>query len=143
MGRVLATVLVTVLAVGRSAGTQQKSQLLEITSPAHGTVVHPGQRLTISVSSSSNATFEGVWLVSPAAVGGLIADGAESLPSQLSMTIAADSDCRPHPVTVGGRTTSGEEAEATIEIDVERAEGPASLAEVNGGRMWPWWTGTA
>jgi hypothetical protein len=50
MGRVLATALVTVLAVGRSAATQQNPQLLEITSPAHGTVVYPGQRIAVRMT---------------------------------------------------------------------------------------------
>jgi hypothetical protein len=100
---------------------------LQITSPADGAVVNPGQTLSVTVTSSGNATFTNVGVVAEAPIG--ISDSATSVPAQFSFAIPTNIPCRPHMLTAIGTTASGESVRSpTVLIDIERPDLPNSVA---------------
>jgi hypothetical protein len=99
---------------------------VEITSPADGAVVNPGQTLTVTVASADNSTFSKIVVLGEGGIG--VSDAGSSLPAQVSLSIPADIDCRKYLLSVFGLTTSGLEVSGTIEIDVERPDMPASIS---------------
>ena len=127
-------------AINQSSQTARKAvgagQLLQIDSPADGTVVNPGQTIKVRVTSSTERTWEfvGVLLsipnVPPTEV-------VHSLPVEFSITIPANiGACRRYTLTAMGRTTAGELVESDpVDIDVERPDMPVSLSELNGNSM--------
>jgi hypothetical protein len=109
----------------------EAQQLLQIDSPADGTVVNPGQTIKVRVTSSTERTwaFVGVLLsipnVPPTEV-------VHSLPVEFSITIPAKADIGRYSLTAMGRTTAGELEESdSIDIVVERPDMPVSLSELN------------
>lgn len=106
---------------------QQSQPSLQITSPTAGTIVNPGQNLTVSVASPTNSSFSQVGVIGedPIGVSGL----ATSVPAQFSMTIPTDIACRRFMLTAVGTNPSGQSAHSTtIFIDVERPDMPTALS---------------
>lgn len=99
--------------------------LLEITSPASGTVVSPGQTLTVSLSSSDNSTFSSIAVIGEGVLG--VTDVATSVPVQLTLTIPAQIECRRYSLTAFAVTTSGVEVFTSIDIAVERPDMPSAM----------------
>jgi len=124
--RVLATTLATVPSTLCLSAGQGSPPLLAITSPTSGTVVSPGQTITVSVESPANTPFAIVGLLG----GDLGFLGAvRSVPAQFSVTIPADiAAARTYLLTANGRTVTGQNASATTLIDVERPDLPASIS---------------
>ena len=104
----------------------QSPDVLQVTSPADGAVVSPGDTLTVTVTSPANASFD-IGLVGGGAIG--IVDAlATSAPAQFSVPIPADMASRTYILTTSGTTTSGQDASAQVTIDVEKPDLPWSLA---------------
>jgi hypothetical protein len=106
---------------------QQSSSQLQITSPADGTVVYPGQTVSVTVTSPTNTAFTQVGVVGQDPIG--LSDIANSVPAHFSITIPTDTVPRTYMLTADGTTSSGQSAESdTILVDVERPDPPISLA---------------
>ncbi|HEX3103358.1 MAG TPA: Ig-like domain repeat protein, partial [Terriglobales bacterium] len=119
----LAITLGTVVGA-RIARGEQNQPALQLTSPADGTVVAPGQPLSLTVVAISNARFVEVSVISP--LGG--SSIANSLPAQLSMTVPADVALRQYGLTATGGTSDGQVLYSNqVTIDVERPDLPTSL----------------
>jgi Bacterial Ig-like domain (group 2) len=105
----------------------QSSAQLQITSPTRGTIVNPGQTLSVTVTSSGNAIFTNVGVIAQNPIG--LSDVATSLPAQFSLAIPADIALRSYMLTAMGTTSSGQSVHSeTILVDVERPDLPTSLA---------------
>jgi hypothetical protein len=63
------TIAVAALTSPLSMSAQQSLALLEITSPAAGTVISPGQTLTVIVTSPANAIFDHIGLIGTGEIG--------------------------------------------------------------------------
>jgi hypothetical protein len=122
-----ATVLLLCAATVFISSTQQSLAQLQITSPTEGTIVNPGQTLSVTVSSSSSTEFTNVAVVGEDPIG--LSDPASSVPAQFSLAIPADIPCRPHNLTALGVTASGQSVQSeSISIDIERPDLPNSVA---------------
>jgi hypothetical protein len=122
-----ATVLLLCAATVFISSTQQSLAQLQITSPTEGTIVNPGQTLSVTVSSSSSTEFTNVAVVGEDPIG--LSDPASSVPAQFSLAIPADIPCRPHNLTALGVTASGQSVQSeSISIDIERPNLPNSVA---------------
>jgi hypothetical protein len=102
--------------------------LLQITAPADGTVVNPGQTVTVRVTSPSGAAFENVAVLGQDPLG--ISTTAKSVPAQFSITIPSNiSACRKYSVTAVGVPPAGESVFSdSIALDVERPDTPVSIS---------------
>lgn len=119
--------LVACLAAGVICSTQRSFAQLQITSPTQGTIINPGQTLSVTVTSPTNATFTNVGVVADDPIG--VSDLATSVPAQFSLAVPTDIHCRPHTVTAIGTTVSGQSVQsAAVIIDVERSDLPNSVA---------------
>jgi len=120
--------LLAALIPAASIHASPQSPTLQITSPAAGTVVNPGQTLTVSVTSSAPSAFLGVELFGDNPLG--LVGTFPSLPGQLSVTIPSSQiDPGSYFLTVSGNLASGQEpVSATVEVDVERADFPVSIS---------------
>jgi hypothetical protein len=104
----------------------QNPAQLQITSPAAGTVVNPGQTITVSVTSPANTSFPQVIVLGDGSIGG--SGIANSLPAQLSMTIPANIDLGLHGLTAAGGVSGQLVLSFPAFIDVERMDLPQSLS---------------
>lgn len=126
-GQILVKTLLASLVLASACVGQQSQPLLQITFPTAGTIVNPGQTITVSVASPANASLSQIGVIGedPIGVSGL----ATSVPAQFSMTIPTDIACRKFMLTAWGATSSGQSARsATILIDVERPDMPTALS---------------
>src|SRR5258708_14675154 len=106
---------------------QQTQPAVRITVPRTGTVVSPGQTLSVSVNSPAGLAFSQVVVIAEHPIG--MSTIATSVPAQFSVNIPSAIACGPHMLTAGGTTTSGQNAESiSIMIDVERRDFPVSLS---------------
>lgn len=101
----------------------QAQPSLQITSPASGTVVNPGQSLTIIVAASG--TFQEVAIIGPDPIG--ISQPITSPPYQFTVPIPASIDAGVYLLTADGFTASGQSSSNSINIVVEHADPPASI----------------
>lgn len=111
---------------------QQSPPLLEISSPASGTVVNPGQTITVTVDSPANATFQTVAVIGPDPIGG--AGPANSVPAQFSLTIPTTvNSLMNYSLTAVGVTPSSNQLAQSdpILIDVERPDMPTAISQVD------------
>ena len=110
-----------------------RQALLRIDSPADGTVVSPGETISVSVSSSNGASLSNVALLGENDLGDLGKHVlASSLPAHLSVTIPRDISCRRYALTAVATKAATELVESdSIELDVERPDMPVSLSELN------------
>jgi len=118
-------VFVTLLSTMSQA--QQGQPLLQISSPADGAIVSPGQSVNITVTSPAGANLSNIGLIGNAPLG--LSDVTASLPAQISIVIPSDISCRRYALTAFGVTDSGDLAQsAPINLDVERPDMPISLS---------------
>lgn len=126
---VVSMILAQVLAVlftARVSSAQQNPPPLQITSPTAGTIVNPGQTISVTVTSPANVSFSKVGVIGedPIDFSGI----AASVPAQFSMSIPTDIACRKFMLTAVGATSSGQSAQSTpILIDVERPDLPTAI----------------
>jgi hypothetical protein len=122
----LAALVAAALAIAPVCSAQTP-KLLQITSPANGAVVYPGQTVKVTVTSPANAQFETLGLLSPITGVPVVASSPAALLLRVPPTIATGK----YPVTVMARTKSGQSASAIIEISVERPDLPVRLSFLN------------
>ncbi len=105
----------------------QTPPILQITSPAEGTVVNPGTMLSVTVTSPANVTFNQVAVIGEDPVG--LSSTATSVPAQVSLAIPSDISCGQLMLTAEGVTTSGQSVESdAVFVDVEPVNPPRSLS---------------
>ncbi len=126
-------------AIDPSGQTARKAvgagRVLQIDSPADGTVVNPGQTIKVRVTSPTDRTWEfvGVLLSIPNVPP---TEFVHSLPVEFSINIPAKADIGRYSLTAMGRTAAGELEESdSIDIVVERPDMPVSLSELNLTRL--------
>ena len=107
----------------------QSPKLLQITSPANGAIVSPGDTVKVTVASPANVRFEMVAWGSPIVNG--ISGVATSMPAEFSFQVPPDFACGKERVSVMGRTISGQSISEQIEVDVERPDTPIQLSLLN------------
>jgi hypothetical protein len=98
---------------------------LEITSPAAGTIVNPGERIVVKVSVSGGP-FSSVSILAP---GTPIGSNALTAPPY-QVSYAIPSEITPHldRISAIGSTASGVVFSAPVWIDLERPDSPTSIA---------------
>lgn len=109
---------------------QEPALMLQITAPANGTIVSPGQTLPVTVTSSTlkDAQFA---IVSPLGMGPLVS----LVPGRTTLVVPRDAACRRYQVTAFGVIPSGQNVMSRpIEIDVERPDMPVAVSEQNDSR---------
>jgi len=107
--------------------SQAQQPALQISSPQNGSIVSPGQTLSVTVISPKGTTFSEVALLGPAPIGFNVVE--TSVPAQFSIAIPADASCRVYSLTADGITSSGQSStSAPIQIDIERPDLPISLS---------------
>ena len=105
--------------------------LLQITAPADGTVVNPGQTIKVRVTSSTDRTWSFITVL-PAISDIPPTEPAHSLPAEFLITIPSKADIGRYTLAAMGRTTAGKLEESdSIDIVVERPDMPVSLSELN------------
>jgi hypothetical protein len=103
------------------------AQTLQITSPADGTVVSPGQVVTVTVAASPASAFQAVVLVGGDAIG--FSQVLSAPPYQFSLQIPAGTRPRRYPLTAEGTTAPGQGTNSDpITLVVERPDNPVSLS---------------
>ncbi|HUJ33231.1 MAG TPA: Ig-like domain-containing protein [Candidatus Acidoferrum sp.] len=124
-GKGLPTAMMIVLG-SASVCSPQATAFLQITSPSPGTVVKPGQKITVSISSPSNATFSQAIVLGDDGIGGssLVA----SVPAQVSLTIPTKTGLGPHALTASGATSNQVVFSFPVVVDVERTDLPQALS---------------
>jgi hypothetical protein len=124
----LATMVTAALAIAPICAAQSP-KLLQITAPANGAIVSPGDIVKVTVASPANVRFDMVALLSP--IEGAISGFATSLPAELSLRVPLDIAFGKHPVFVNGRTISGQSISEHIVLDVETPDTPTELSFLN------------
>jgi hypothetical protein len=121
--------LLVCLGLASICSAQQSSAQLQITSPKNGTIVAPGQPLSITVVAVNNESVVTVFVLSR--LGGT--PTASSLPAQLSMSIPETVALRKYDLTATG-ATNGEQVlySNPVTIDVERPDLPVRLTTLQG-----------
>jgi hypothetical protein len=123
----LLPVILSTLAAAQSPRVDNPAVLLEITSPANGAIVEPGQRLVVTVNSQTIRDAEFA-VLSPLGASGLIS----SLPGRAVIEIAKNAACRRQTLTAMGTARGGQLIISNpIEIDVERPDTPTAISEIN------------
>lgn len=124
--KIFAATAVMLVVVALTSWAQQNPSLLQITAPTAGTIVNPGQTISVTVTSPANASVSSVGVIGQDPIG--FSSPATSVPAQFSITIPTSIACRKFMLTAVGATSSGQSAEsATILIDVERPDIPTAL----------------
>jgi hypothetical protein len=125
------TVSLVLFAVA-TLGTAQNPPQLQISSPTNGSIVNPGQTLSVTVISPTNVTFAKAGVIGQDPLG--FSDIATSVPAQFNFAIPADIACGAYMLTAYASTSSGQSTQsATILIDVERPDLPISLSTLMSG----------
>lgn len=129
---VLAGIALTTLVGANIIAVPQTKPVLRITEPVSGSIVNPGEMLTVKVTSPTPALFPEVALIGEDPIG--FAGTITSLPGEVSVPIPKDIDLGRHTLTVEGRPKSGKDLIfASVEIDVERADFPVSMSTTLSG----------
>jgi hypothetical protein len=125
---ILLPLILSTLSAAQSPRSDNPAVLLEITSPANGAIVEPGQRLSVTVNSSQTIRDAQFAVISPLGDSGLMS----SLPGRAIIEIAKDAACGRTALTAFGRARGGQEIVSNpIEIDVERPDTPTAISERN------------
>lgn len=113
----------TVVTLACTAGLAQPT--LHITSPADGTVVHPGESLTVIVEVSGGA-LKGVFVIGTDPIGG--AQELKAPPYRFTVEIPRKIDSGIHVLTAEGYTSPPTKVKRdAITIDIERSDSPVRL----------------
>jgi hypothetical protein len=126
---ILATACLMALLSGRASG-QVRSNALVINSPPSGTVVAPGQTISVSVSVNSGIYPAGIGIVGGQDGGTMLTAGPFSGASPLTFAVKIPSDAIPGPLGLSatGADSSGDlQTSAELMLDVERTDAPVSL----------------
>ncbi len=130
--RLAAALFGAILTTASVCAAQQNPPQLQISTPPDGTVVHPGETVSVTVTSPAGVAFSQVGVIGQDPLG--LSDIATSVPATFSFTIPTDIRCGTYMLTADGTTASGESVEsATILIDVERPDVPVSLSPLMPG----------
>ena len=123
-----ATVILGFLIPTTICASPQGQPTLQITSPSAGTVVNPGQTLTVNITSPTPSAFSGAALVGDNPLG--FVGTISALPGQISVTIPSSQiDCGSYFLTVFGTPTSGRgPVSAIVRLDVERPDFPLTIS---------------
>ena len=104
----------------------QTQPALQITSPSDGSVIAPGQTISVSVSSPSNTTFKQVFVIGEQPLPN--SSMATSVPASFSLSIAQGTRPGKYMHTAWGATTANQVLESPpIPLDVERTDLPTTL----------------
>src|SRR5882724_1058843 len=104
----------------------QTQPALQITSPSDGTVVTPGQTISVSVTSPGNISFKQVFIIGEQPLP--TSTIASSAPAQFSLLIPQGARPGKYLLTAWGTTTGNQvQGSAPVTIDVERADLPTRL----------------
>jgi hypothetical protein len=123
--RVLLVATATVILWLHAVVAAGQSAPIAITAPADGTVVNPGQTITVTVTSPAGLQIDVVSLNGSAPFGPV--GFAEAVPAQFTVDIPADIALKRYRLTADARTSTGVEVSATITIDVERPDAPVRI----------------
>jgi hypothetical protein len=117
------------LSVASSAQIIHQGNALVITSPSTGTVVNPGETITISVTVNSGTYPKGIAIIGGEAGGPGVMAGPLSGPSpSFSVTIPANADSGPFAISANGIDSSGKfDSSFQVTLDVERSGSLVSL----------------
>jgi len=128
---ILAGMVLTAFGPVVITATPQTTPELQITEPSAGSIVNPGQALTVKVTSPTPALFPEVFIFGhPFGFAGTI----PSLPGELSVRIPVDVELGRHALIAEGKPKLGKEPiYARVEIDVERTDLPASVSTTTSG----------
>ncbi len=108
------------------AATQQNQPLLQITSPPDGTIVSPGQTVTVAVTPASGIVFTQIIAAAENPIG--FSSVATSSPFQMYLTIPSSITPGIYHITALGSTGLGSPVEsASVAVDVERPDTPSLL----------------
>jgi hypothetical protein len=123
-----------VLALAITPACLGQQPLLQVTLPTNGTIVNPGQTVTVSVTSPAGASFSGVFIIGEKPIG--FSDPLASVPAQFSIAIPPAIDAGPYMLTAMAATSSGQSAQsAPVLIDVERPDMPTGLSAQTPGNQ--------
>lgn len=114
-------------------GTHQR---LQIDSPVDGTIVHPGETITVRVTSPTDRSWSVLTVLTK--LSDAMPTEAHSVPGEFSITIPSNIDTSGrYALTAFGTTAAGELVESdSINVDVERSDMPVSLSEVNSSSLF-------
>jgi hypothetical protein len=102
------------------------AQTLKITEPKDGTVVHPGQTMTVVVEASPQQAFYGILIVGADAIG--LSGMLYAPPYRFSMAIPSGARPRRYTLMARGFTEPGQNVSSDrVEIRVERLDSPRRL----------------
>jgi hypothetical protein len=113
-----------------TANAQVDSNALVITSPANGTVVAPGQTITVSVTINSGTYPSGITIIGgePGGPSVLLPPVSAASPMSFSVTIPANAFPGTFTISAGGTDPSGVlQTSYDVVLDVERTDSPVSL----------------
>lgn len=112
--------------IGVSSPGTSLAQTLQITSPPSGTVVHPGQTVTVTVADSPTGSFQQVIVIGQGAIG--FSQLLTAPPYQFSITIPPDLRPRTYTITADGTIVPGQGASSDpVTLAVERPDSPTSI----------------
>lgn len=104
----------------------QTQPALQITSPSDGSVVTPGQTISVSVTSPANISFKQVFVIGERPLP--TSTIANSVPASFSILIPQKTRPGKYVLTAWGTTTANQvQPSAAVTVDVERADLPTSL----------------
>jgi hypothetical protein len=125
--RRFAIILVTVCALSGSISLAQKTTGLTITVPLNGTIVTPGQSLSIVVNTGTETYPSGVAIIGHDPIGG--AAPVIGSPAQLRLTIPENIASGSYAITAVAANASGTVVSSPpVTIDVQRSDSPVSLS---------------
>lgn len=100
---------------------------LQITSPADGTVVRPGQSVSVVVAASPGGSFQQVALIGERELG--LTGPLTSEPYQFTLQVPANIVLGRFRITASGATSPGQGVYSpSIALDVERADSPTGIS---------------
>ena len=111
-----------------NSGTHQR---LQIDSPVDGAIVHPGEIITVRVTSPTDHSWSALTVLTK--LSDAMPTEAHSVPAEFSITIPSNIDTSGrYALTAFGKTAAGDLVESdSINVNVERSDMPVSLSEVN------------
>lgn len=119
-----------------AAPSSAQQDLLRITSPGPGTIVHPGDLVKISVSADYSVEKLALIGQHPLGVGRVFAGGAPGIvarglgdirPLEFTLKIPAEIQPGTYRVTAVGRTSGGEVESEALTLQVEKAQEPVRI----------------
>lgn len=115
------------LTFARPTEGQQGQPELQINTPVDGTIVNPGQTITVNVTSPAGTAFTQVAVIGEGSIPS--SDIAISVPAQFSIVMPNSLSPRKYHLTAVGKSSSGQLfASRTSSIDVERPDAPIGIA---------------